>query len=117
MNPKMVAYGGLLTAVQVFLYAVEKWLVVNDLGTPGTIHLIKACAGGVLMLGVPAGGIYWAYRTFQATTVNATLQLVAAGKALDGNGVPIPPPPAGVMPATKITAAQIVRDNHENGGG
>lgn len=116
MNSKLIAYGGLLVAVQAFLISVETFLVSNDLGTPGILHWIKALAGGVIILGTAAGGVYVAYSKFtqaQTTAVNAGIALAVSGDAVDKEGNTIPAyqsstgtPP---LPATADTAKAIVQ--------
>ena len=115
MSGKMIAYAGLLAAIQALLFAVETWLTQYDLGSPIVIQWLKAIAGGVIVIGTALGAVYVAFQklaTTKTTAVNAALNLVASGEAVDVHGNQITPGPNATpfKPATEESAQKIVAD-------
>ena len=115
MNAKMIAYAGLLAAIQALLLVTESWLTQYDIGSPDVIKWIKALAGGVIIVGSALGAVYVAFQKLastKTTAVNAALNLVASGNAVDAHGNPVAPGPGATpfLPATEESASKIVAD-------
>lgn len=113
MNPNLNAT---LTAIRALLMAIGGVLLDKGLGNTAAYFWIETIAGSLFVIGPGIWGVYSSivnWRKAAAVGSQATLNMVAAGKAVDQQGEPISQFSPDATPPKAVTVASvtaIVRD-------
>lgn len=113
MNPNLNAT---LSAIRALLMVLGTMLAGKGLTDTAAYFWIETIAGSIMVLGPAIWGVYSSianWRKAAAMGSQATLNMVAAGKAVDQHGAPISQFSPDATPPKAVTvasAAAIVRD-------
>jgi hypothetical protein len=108
INPQAMAF---LAALRILLITIGAVMADQHWGSSGAYHAVMTAAGLVMVIGPAAWGLwdtFWALVRSQAAGVQAGLNLVEYGRALDDKGQLVPATTQ-LKPVTLASADKIMR--------